>query len=187
QVLCGVALSAEVFAAAAYGENVLSLFRFLNQTVLVAEYKIEAGDTLNGLILAEIAYGYGVVPILYQKNARESPTFMPSDNIRLIVGDRLIVLATSHSHRRIEWAELAPRNWQVHIEAILIPDTVFDGAREIAQISGVTMETARDLMHHLPATLHQPLYKHQAQSLVRKLSKLQIRAHLIPIANDISS
>ncbi len=186
-VLCGVALSAEVFAAAAYGENVLSLFRFLNQTVLVAEYKIEAGDTLNGLILAEIAYGYGVVPILYQKNARESPTFMPSDNIRLIVGDRLIVLATSHSHRRIEWAELAPRNWQVHIEAILIPDTVFDGAREIAQISGVTMETARDLMHHLPATLHQPLYKHQAQSLVRKLSKLQIRAHLIPIANDISS
>lgn len=187
QVLCGVALSAEVFAAAAYGENVLSLFRFLNQTVLVAEYKIETGDTLNGLILAEIAYGYGVVPILYQKNARESPIFMPSDNIRLLVGDRLIILATSHSHRRIEWAELAPRNWQVQIESILIADMAFDGAKEIAQISGVHLDTARDLMHDLPKMLPQPLYKHQAQSLVRKLSKLQIRAYLIPIADDTSN
>lgn len=52
QVLCASALSAEVFAAAAFGENVLSLFHFNNQTVLVTEYSIEAGDTLNGLILA---------------------------------------------------------------------------------------------------------------------------------------
>lgn len=72
QVLCASALSAEVFAAAAFGENIISLFHFNNQTVLATEYRIEAGDTLNGLILAEVAYGYGVVPILCQHAAREA-------------------------------------------------------------------------------------------------------------------
>lgn len=119
QVLCTSALSAEVFAAAAFGENILSLFHFNNQTVLVTEYKIEIGDTLNGLILAEVAYGYGVVPILYQ-NPPEPPKLMPSDDICLHTGDRLIVLATSSSLQRIERGEIAPRLWQVQIEKALI-------------------------------------------------------------------
>jgi len=62
-ILHANALAAEAFASAAFGENIFSLFRLFNQTVLVAEYRIEANDTLNGFILAEVAYGYGVVPI----------------------------------------------------------------------------------------------------------------------------
>ncbi|WP_292871643.1 hypothetical protein [Nostoc sp. LPT] len=54
-----------VFACAAFGENVLSLFHLNEQIVMVTEYKIEDGDTLNGLLLSEIASGYSVVPILY--------------------------------------------------------------------------------------------------------------------------
>lgn len=179
QVLCTSALSAEVFAAAAFGENILSLFHFNNQTVLVTEYKIEVGDTLNGLILAEVAYGYSVVPILYQKYTQEPSKLMPSDDTCLHPGDRLIVLATSSSLQRIERGEIAPRLWQVQIEKALTRDAIFDGANEIALISGCSIGTARELMKHLPGMLRRPLHQHQAQRLVRDLNKVQVRAHLV--------
>jgi Trk K+ transport system NAD-binding subunit len=187
QVLCASALSAEVFTAAAFGEKVLNLFHFNNQTVLVTEYSIEAGDTLNGLILAEVAYGYGVVPILYQHYTQEPPQLMPSDHTRLYVGDRLIVLATSSSLQRIERGEMAPRRWQVQIEKALNRDAIDDGADEIALISGCSIGTARELMNHLPRMLRRPLYKHQAQRLVRELSSVKVLARLIFIADDTKS
>ncbi len=184
KVLCASALSAEVFAAAAFGENVLSLFHFNNTTVLVTEYIIEAGDTLNGLILSEVAYGYGVVPILYH-HKHESAKLMPAYETRLYVGDRLVVLATSHSLQRIERGELAPQQWQIRVEKALYQDAIFDGANAIALISGCSLAIARQLMNNLPATLPQPLYYHQAQHLVRELSKVQVNAHLIKIVNNI--
>lgn len=53
-------------------------------------YRLEVGDTLNGLILAEVAYGYNVMPILHQKYTQESAKLMPSDDTRLYAGDRLL-------------------------------------------------------------------------------------------------
>ncbi len=184
QVICTSAISAEVFAAAAFGENILSLFNFDTQTILVVEYMIEAGDTLNGLLLAEVAYGYGVVPILYQ-NLRRSPVkFMPSDHTQLAVGDRLVVLANSHSLQRIERGEMFPRNWQVQIEKVLAQDAIFDGANEISIISGCNIGIARELMHNLPGLLPTALYKQQALLLVRRLSKLRVTARLKPFVQD---
>ncbi|MEO1592976.1 MAG: NAD-binding protein, partial [Cyanobacteria bacterium J06632_22] len=60
KVFSAYALSAEAFAGAAFGENILGLFQLNDQTILVTEYAIESGDTLNGRLLAEVAYGYGV-------------------------------------------------------------------------------------------------------------------------------
>lgn len=62
-------------------------------------------------------------------------------------------------------------------------DAVFDGANAIALISGCNLATARQLMNNLPATLPHALYHHQAQHLVRELSKIQVHAHLIKIVN----
>ena len=39
-------------------------------TILVTEYRIEAEDSLHGLLLADVAYGYGVIPIIYQQPLR---------------------------------------------------------------------------------------------------------------------
>jgi Trk K+ transport system NAD-binding subunit len=183
RVLCAPALSAEVFAASAYGENVLSLFHLNNQTVLVTEYRVEAGDTLNGLLLADVAYGYGVVPILHQRNAYGATgygacQFLPGDDGRLEVGDRLIVLATSQSLQRIERGDLATRHWQVHIEKALTQDAIFEGANEIVRVSGCSISIARQLMANLPVNLPFLLYKHQAQRLVRHLNKIQVMADL---------
>lgn len=182
QVLCAYALAAEAFAGAAFGENIDNLFRLDNQTILVTEYKIEIGDTLNGLLLAEVAYGYGVVPMLYQKG-QETPTFMPSDDIRLGIGDRMVVLATSIGLRRVEegFKSILPKRWRVLVEKAMNPEAIFEGANAIARISACDLSTARALMHNLPRVLEVPLYKHQAQRLVRSLKQAQVRARLIPI------
>jgi hypothetical protein len=184
QVLCAYALAAEAFAGAAFGENIDSLFRLNNQTILVTEYVIEADDTLHDLLLSEVAYGYGVVPILHQKD-QETPTFMPSDDIRLTLGDRMVVLATSSGLRCIEQGRIGitPKNWRVEVQKALTQDAIFEGANAIARISGCSLSTARGLMHNLPGTLRSPLYKHQAQRLVRMLSKSQVIARIVPIAN----
>ncbi len=179
QVLCAYALAAEAFAGAAFGENIDNLFRLNNQTILVTEYQIEAGDTLNELLLAEVAYGYGVVPVLYQKG-QEMPKFMPSDDIRLMVGDRMVVLATSHGLQRIEEGKLilSAKRWQVVVEKAFTQEAIFEGANAIARISGCDLSMARGLMHNLPGTLPVSLYKHQAQRLVRSLKQAQVKARV---------
>lgn len=106
---------------------------------------------------------------------------MPSDDIQLEIGARLIVLATSHSLQQIEWGNLAPRTWQVQIEKALTQDAIFEGANKIALISGCSISKARESMNNLPGLLPLPLYKHQAQRLVRQLSRVRVLASLLPI------
>ncbi len=183
-VLCVSALSADAFAAAAYGENVLSLFRLNDRTILVTEYLIEDHDTLNGHLLSEIAYGYRVVPIAHQKATKQSFKFMPSDDNRLQVGDRLIVLATTENLQRVERGDMSPRCWQIVVERAMNRSATFDGASEIACISGCDLSLARSLMENLPGVLPIPLYKHQALRLTRKLNRMQVIAHTEPVANS---
>lgn len=185
QVLCAYALAAEAFAGAAFGEKIENLFRLNNQTILVTEYNVESNDTLHDLLLSEVAYGYGVVPVLYQKG-QEAPKLMPSEDMRLEVGDRMVVLATSKGLGRIEHGriDITPKSWRVQVEKAWTQEAVFEGANAIARISGCSLSVARTLMHNLPGTLQSPLYKHQAQRLVRELSKAQVKAQIVPIANN---
>jgi Trk K+ transport system NAD-binding subunit len=185
QVLCAYALAAEAFAGAAFGENIENLFRLNNQTILVTEYNIDSDDTLHDLLLSDVTYGYGVLPVLYQKG-QETPKLMPSEDIRLAVGDRMVVLATSKGLGRIEHGrvDIAPKSWRVQVEKAWTQEAVFEGANAIARISGCSLSVARALMHNLPGTLRSSLYKHQAQRLVRELSKAEVKAHIVPIANN---
>ncbi|MGV0023922.1 NAD-binding protein [Phormidesmis priestleyi] len=178
RVLGAYALAAEAFVAAAFGENVINLFRLNNQTMLVTEYRVEADDTLTGLLLAEVAYGYEVVPILHQKRMQEFAKLMPDDT-RLEAGDRLIILATLDGLQRIERRALKPRQWFVQVEKAFSSEAVFDGGAAIARISGCEIGLARSRMSHLPGLFDYPLYKHQAQRLVSELSKAQVLAHLV--------
>ncbi len=172
-------LAAEAFAAAAFGENILELLHLNNQTTLVTEYHVEAGDSLNGRLLAEVAYGYGVVPILHQRKATKSTEFMPKDDIPLQVGDRLIVLATIEGLQNVEQGKSGIRSWLVRVETALTKEAAFDGAMTIARISGCGIPMAHSLMNDLPGTLQFPLYKNQAQNLVHELTRVRVIAHLI--------
>ncbi|MEO1068231.1 MAG: NAD-binding protein [Cyanobacteria bacterium J06638_6] len=179
QVLCASAISAEAFAGAAFGEHVIGLFRLYGQTILVTQYNIETGDTLEELLLSDIAYGYGVVPLWHQRS-NQSGSVMPSEDIRLHSGDRLVVLATIGGLRRIEQGQLAPRTWRIHLEKALTANALFDGAAEIARISGYRLGNAREFMAQLPSILPQPLYRHQALRLARRLNRSQVTAQILP-------
>lgn len=180
QVLCTSALSAEAFAGAAFGENVIGLFRLYHQTVLVTQYEIEAGDTMKGLLLAEVAYGYGVVPVWHQDgHARTKP--MPSDDIQLQEGDRLVVLSTIRGLRRIEQGDLAPKQWQINILQAHAGDAIFEGSAEIARATGCDLGEARALMQRLPGVFPYRLYLHQALRLIRRLNRLRVHAELLPL------
>jgi Trk K+ transport system NAD-binding subunit len=181
-VLCASAISAEAFAGAAFGEQVIGLFRLYGQTVLVTQYDIETGDTLDGQMLSTVAYGYGVVPLWHQRD-RQAGKVMPSEDTRLQMGDRLVVLATIGGLRRIEQRQLAPRTWQIHVEKALTPDALFDGAAEIARVSGYRLGDARDFMAKLPGILPQQLYQPQALRLTRLLTRTQVRAQVLPLTS----
>ncbi len=182
QVIRSYAVAAEAFAGAAFGENIINLFRQQNKTVLVTEYQIEDRDTLNGLLISEVAYGYDVVVIFYQKMGQEIE-LMPSPENRLKVGDRIIVLATVDSLQRIEEGNilLTSRCWGVRIYSVPNQDAAFEGANAIARVSGCDLALARNLMKSFPQTLPMPFYQHQAQYLIRELSQILIKAELLTL------
>ncbi len=179
-VICAYSVAAEAFVGAAFGENIISLFRLHNQTILVTEYLIETGDTINGLLLADLTYGYGVVPIFYHKPPHYS-RFMPSNDLIVNVGDRLVVLANIEGLKKVEQGLLntEAKSYFIYIEKIFNSDASFEGANTISRISGCQLGLARDSLKHLPTTLNIPLYKPQAEYLVKSLNKLQIKAYLI--------
>ena len=108
---------------------------------------------------------------------------MPSSDIRLQASDRLFVLASIRGLRRIEQGQLAERQWQIKVEKALTQEARFDGAGEIACITGCDIGFARDLMTRLPRVLPQRLYRHQALRLVRRLVKLRVKAEVLPVAS----
>ena len=150
QVLCTNALAAQVFAGAAFGEHILGLFRMDEQTVLVTEYFIEAGDTLCGRLIAEVAYGYGVTPLIHRSRDNPAPILFPGNELRLAADDRLVVLATINSLQRIERGEARSPDCQVLVEKALSADAGFAGGNLIAQIVGCELSVARQVMEQLP-------------------------------------
>jgi Trk K+ transport system NAD-binding subunit len=176
-------VAAEVFAGVAFGENIINLFHLNHQTILVTEYQIETGDTLNGLLLAEVAYGYGVVPILHHRTPHEAK-LMPTDDILLAIGDRLVVLATIEGLQRVEVGRRHSPRWQVRVEKAMTEEATFEGGNTIVRISGCSLSAARELMHNLPGILNVPLYKPQAERLVHALEKSQVTAQILPIEHS---
>ncbi len=180
QIVGVYAVAAAAFAGAAFGENILNLFRLRDNTILVTEYRIKAEDTLQGLLLADIAYGYGVVPIIYQQPNRAS-VLLPLDELTLKVGDRLVILATIDGLRRIEQGllNLEAKQWQIGIERALTNDAIFDGANAISRITGCSLTLARETMNNLPQTLPVLLYQNQARRLIKELKKTLVVSNLL--------
>lgn len=177
RTMAAYGLSGEVFAGAAFGENILGLFRLNNQTILVAEYTISAADTLIGKLLAQVAYGYSVVPIFHQRASQKgSPDLadflMPPDDRRLQAGDRLILLASINGLRRIEHRETAPPgSWKLQAQKPLNQGARQEGSSILHRISGCELEQARAFTEALPGAIELSLYDYQADRLTEELSR----------------
>lgn len=174
--LSDYAIAAEAIVSAAFGENIISAFHLDDRSVLVTEYKICPGDTLIGRNLAEIAYGYGVAPIIHKRSAERR--FNPSDDIALEADDEIIVLANVDGLRRVEAGERAAPGSRIRIETAPSGDAAFEAANLIARVSGCDLAEARAVMRNLPAPLEKPLYLLQALRLKRELRKLLVSARL---------
>ncbi|MFY9779294.1 MAG: NAD-binding protein [Candidatus Baltobacteraceae bacterium] len=177
-------LAAEAFAAAAFGERIVALMRIDGQTTLATDYRVEAGDALEGRTLGDVTYGYGIVPVLHESGGQH--VFLPTDGARLKAGDRLVVLATVDGLQRAERGTPRERAWTVHIVRASTKDGAFEGAMTIARVTGCEIETARQAMERLPASISVPLYERQARRLVRELSRLQVEARLEELEPSLS-
>jgi Trk K+ transport system NAD-binding subunit len=169
-------IAAEAIAGAAFGENIISAFHLDHRSALVTEYSVHPGDTLIGRNLSEIAFGYGVAPIIHKRGAEKR--FNPSDDVVLEASDVVIVLATVEGLRRIEVGDRAIGEWRLWIDSSPSSASAFEGANAIARISGCALAEARAAMQRLPARLETPLYQQQGLRLARELRKLLISTHL---------
>jgi Trk K+ transport system NAD-binding subunit len=172
------AIVAEAIAVASFGENILSAFHLDGRTVLATEYTVEPGDNLIDRLLAEIAYGYDVAPIVHKHG--EKIHLLPADDIRLEANDRVVVLATIDGLQRVETAQRVLPSWFLRIEKIQSFDSTFDAANAITRISGCELRVAREAMAHLPARLDVALYRHQGLRLVGELKKMLVTSSLEP-------
>jgi Trk K+ transport system NAD-binding subunit len=200
QTFCAYALSAEAFAGAAFGENILGLFRLGNQNILIAEYAITSGDTLEGKRMGHIAYGYGVVPILRETSDAQGKRFnvlMPIDDQHLTAGDRLFVLSSINGLRRIERGERTPpRRW--HLSADALPPNLNSNLEKSSDLSGLTdlliklsgcdPEAARSFIEQLPScsSMELDLYDYQAARLIQAM-KAQLPVRLAPVREAADS
>ncbi|MBL1209988.1 MAG: potassium transporter TrkA [Geminocystis sp. GBBB08] len=177
-VISAYEVAAEAFTGAAFGENILELYRFEQQTILVTEYQITSDDTLHNLLLSDIAYGYGVIPLFYCGNGSYNQILMPSDDILLAIGDRLIVLATIESLKSIEQGKIKPKQWQIEITSVKSDIGIFEGTNAIARITGCSLKMARETMENIPQVLPVNVYRHQGVRLINALKKNQVSSKL---------
>jgi Trk K+ transport system NAD-binding subunit len=179
KILCVSSLAATAYAAAALGEHVISLFQMLKRPVLVVEYQVLPGDTLEQRALWEIAEGYSVVPVLYQ--ARGGSARVPTLDdavLRLTPGDRLVVLASAASLEAIERGDLRPREYELRLEQLRPYAEPMQVVGTLAQRFGYTLERARDVLEHLPQTVPERLYGLYARRTYRLLLANGVQASL---------
>ena len=174
--LSDFAIAAEAIAGAAFGENIISAFHLDDRSALVTEYNICPGDTLIGHNLSEVAYGYGVAPIIHKRGAEKR--FNPSEDIVLEADDVLVVLATVDGLRRVEAGEHAAPQWRLRIDSSPSDSAAFEAANAMARISGCSLAQARAAMQRLPSRLEKPLYQQQGSRLMRELRKLLVASQL---------
>jgi Trk K+ transport system NAD-binding subunit len=159
KILCVSSLAATAYAAAALGEHVISLFQALETSVLVVEYHVTQGDTLAQRGLWEIAEGYAVVPVLYQHLDAPARVLTPDDAaLRLGHGDRLVVLATAAGLEAIERGDFRPREYELWLEQLRPYAEPLQVVGMLTQRLGYTLESARDVLAHLPQRVPQRFY-----------------------------
>ena len=170
RILCITQLAATAYAAAALGEHVLNLFQMLGRPVLVVEYLVTEGDTLNGRALWEIAEGYAVVPVLFQPAGGKARVPSLDDSITsLEVSDRLVVLASAASLEAIERGDLRPREYELMLDGLRPYAEPMQVVGLFVQRFGYSLDEARNVLRSMPQLVPQRMYGLYARRTYRLL------------------
>jgi Trk K+ transport system NAD-binding subunit len=183
--VCIPVVAGKAFAAAALGENVLSLFQLEGRTIFVVEYQVVPDDGLVGRLLAEIAEGYSIVPVLHQRQGQAARFWSVID--RAVVakpGDRVVLLGPSTSLQRIERGEMSARNWRVTINSLRPFADKIAAAAVLAQQLAFSLEEAHKTLAELPCALSRALYRHQVNRLRAALEQAGV---VVEVTRDDTS
>jgi len=170
RVLCVSSLAATAYAAAALGENVINLFQTPGAPVLVVEYDVIEDDTLIGRPLWEIAEGYAVVPVMFQRSGQ--PARVPASDdaaIKLRAGDRVVVLATPASLEAIERGDLRRPRYQLRLERLRPYAESLQVVGMLSQRLDYTLEQGHAALESLPQVVPLRLYGRYATRTARLL------------------
>jgi hypothetical protein len=71
--------------------------------------------------------------------------------------------------------------WTIRVEKTISQSALFEGANIISRVCGCELDLSRNFLENLPGNFRLPLYKQQAQRLIRELKSVQVIAHLVVI------
>lgn len=161
------------------GENVHGMLHVGDRTLLVIEFEIDDDDGMAGRLMGDIAYGYGVVPIMLRRGGGRGGEFLPPDDVRLRRGDGLVLLSSVEGLRAIERGEPRPAGHRVEVMVGASPQAVFDAALVLSRVTGCELASAKEALTELPAVLPMALHRQPAQRVVRELAKVRVTARLV--------
>ena len=143
-----IELGAEVVVATAFGERVEGVWRLAERTVLQVRYRIEPGDTLNGLTVTRVEHGFGLTALALRRARGAESLAPPPPEALLAEGDQLVVLATIRALRRVERGALHPPGCRLHwtLPPALAPDLRFALQQSLARYLGLSPAAAAALL-----------------------------------------
>lgn len=167
------ALAAPAFAAALYGDRVLTLFTLGGESFAVVELTVAAGfEALLAVAMAD----YRFVPVGLSGRPAFALDGIPT-GYRLAVGDRLTVIVAMADLDRLLRRESAPKVWRVVVDAH--PRLTAEALGPILRSVKACSEEAAEAMLKLPHfCLAEDLTRGEAEELLRRVSRERADAHL---------
>jgi hypothetical protein len=178
--VCVPVVAAKAFAAAAMGQNVLTLFQLERRTIFVIEHHVESSDGLDGRSLAEIAEGYSVVPVLHQCQGQPVRFWSADRFVVATAGDRIVLLGPSTSLQRIERAQMRARSRRLTISSLRPFADKMAAAAVLVQQLDFSLEEAQSILAGLPGTLPGAFYAQQASRLRAALEQAGAVVNVVP-------
>ncbi len=171
-------LAAPVFAAAVFGDRVLSLARVGPHTVAVVELVIEPDEVaVLDKTIHELMVDYRFLPL----GVSGQPPFADAGiatGYRLKEGDRLTVAMDLADLPRLVRREEPPKEWAVFVDEV--PLTAGGELLPLVRTcSGCTQEEAEERVKSVPFQLAGALSRGQAEELAARLNRERVRSRVV--------
>jgi Trk K+ transport system NAD-binding subunit len=178
-------LAADALVATACGERVEGVLRINGSNLLLVRYRVEAGDTLQGLSVSWVANGYGLTVLTLRQGSAEAPRAFPPPEVRLLQGDQMLVLADLAGLRRVELGMGVPPATRLWLQCRLPEEGHFEVRQCLARFLGLSPGSTAPWLDG-EEHLIDPLDEDLAIRLRDRLLRLGIRCRIESLSDEVS-
>ncbi|MEY4354698.1 MAG: hypothetical protein RLZZ609_2939 [Cyanobacteriota bacterium] len=172
-------LAAEAVVATAFGERVREVLRVADTNLLLTDYRVEAGDTLVGRSLGQIAEGYGVVLVSLTPVGQSRALMLPGLDRVMQPGDALLALAALPGLRAVEAGHMRSPAWRLELRGMGVGADGFEAQMLLARhLNRPPGDVAIYLDCRHKPLLTPPLPQAQARELEAAMRRLGVRCSL---------